>query len=74
MVMVWLEGRQGEVSRPFAPPPPITTSPNRPTWTPRSTDPPRAPPPLPLLDPPPHSPLLEPPLQSPPPANNYLGG
>ena len=47
MVMVWLEGGQGEVSGACAPPPPHNT-PNRPTWTP---------PPQPTLpEPPPPSP------------------
>ena len=50
MVMVWLDGGQGEVRGACAPPPQPT--PNRPTWTPppypsqagSSRHPPRAPP------------------------------
>ena len=48
MVMLWLEGGQGEVWGACAPPPPNTPKiPNRP---------PRSPPPLPLLDPPSNAP------------------
>ena len=53
MVMVWLEGGQGEVRGACAPPPPPNT-PNRPTWTPSHH------PELPHLDPPPKSTLPEP--------------
>ena len=66
MVMVWLEGGQGEVRGACAPPLPTTPqiappgsppppTPMRPTWNPPPpTDPPGAPPsPKPLLDPPP---------------------
>ena len=62
MVMVWLEGGQGEVRG--ASPPPHT--PNRPTWIPpphpnsSHLDPP------PTVPEPPHSPLLDPPLPCPP--------
>ena len=63
MVMVWLEGGQGEVRGACAPPP---QHPKSPHLDPPPTDPPGAPPPKPLLDPPP-SPLPEPPLQCPPP-------
>ena len=78
MVMVWLEGGQGEVRGACAPPPPNT--PNRPTWTPPPancpTYPPppqltlpKHPPPKPFLDPPPIRPSLNapPPIPPPPP-------
>ena len=70
MVMVWLEGGQGEV-RGACPPPPNT--PNCPTWTPPPNRPSRSPPPQPLLYPPP-SPSLNPPLQSPPPPPQGASG
>ena len=55
MVMVWLEGGQGDVRGACAPPPP--TTPNCPTWTPRPTD----------LPNPPHRSSLNPPPMPPPP-------
>ena len=62
MVMVWLEGGQGEVRGAYAPlptdPPRAPPHPNRPSRTPHAK---------PLLDPPPNSRLPEPPLQCPPP-------
>ena len=82
MVMVWLEGGQGEVRGACAPPPPTPQHPksphldppphhhhpNSPHMDPPSpTDPPGAPPQAPPRPPPPHSPLLEPPLPPPPP-------
>ena len=80
MVMVWLEGGQGEVRGACAPlrppptpqiappgPPPPTTTPNCPTWTPPQPAPPGAPPPSPSYTPPPHSPSLNPPSDAPPP-------
>ena len=70
MVMVWLEGGQGEARGAYDPPPPSPpNTPNRPTWTPpppRAIDPPGAPPPKPLLDPP-HRPSLNRPSNPPPP-------
>ena len=54
MVMVWLEGGQGEVRGACAPPPqhpkspylePPPTTPNCPTWTPPPNQPSRSPPP-----------------------------
>ena len=68
MVMVWLEGGQGEVRGACAPPPPPTpqiaqpgpppptTTPNCPTWTPPQPTLPEPPPP-----PPPPSPSCTPP-------------
>ena len=56
MVMLWLEGGQGEVRGACAPPPP----------TPQIAQP--GPPPQPTLpEPPPPSPLLDPPSNAPPP-------
>ena len=55
MVMLWLEGGQGEVRGACAPPPPPTPQIAQP-GPPPPTDPPRAPPPSPLLDPPPPPP------------------
>ena len=79
MVMVWLEGGQGEVRGACAPPPPQhpksphldpppPTTPNCPTWTPPPTDPPGAPPP-PAPPIPPPAPPIPPPfaLPEPPP-------
>ena len=60
MVMVWLEGGQGEVKGACAPPPPPNT-PNCPTWTP-----PHHHPELPHLDPPPQPTLPEAPTPAPP--------
>ena len=74
MVMVWLEGGQGEVRGAYDPLPPNTS--NCPTWTPPpATDPPGAPPPpKPLLDPrPPHCPSLNPPSNAPPPPPRTRG-
>ena len=62
MVMLWLEGGQGEV-RGACPPPP-----NRPTWTPPPTDPPGDPPPnRPSRSPPPPIAPRRPPPPNPPP-------
>ena len=77
MVMVWLEGGQGEVRGACPPPHPqhpksphLDPPPHHPNLPhqdpPPPTDPPGAPPPKPLLDPP-TKPLLEPPLPCPPP-------
>ena len=77
MVIVWLEGGQGEVRGAYAPPPntpnrptwtppATTTTPHCPTWTPLPTDPPGGPPPKPLLDPPPPFALPDPPPKGPP--------
>ena len=66
MVMVWLEGGQGEVKRACSPP---RNTPNRPTWIPPPPPPriaPLEPPPQPLLYPPLFA-LPEPPPQMPPP-------
>ena len=58
MVMVWLEGGQGEVRGACAPPPP---HPKSPYLDPPPQAPPRPPPHLPLLDPPSHAPPPPPP-------------
>ena len=50
MVMLWLEGGQGEVRGACAPPPP--KHPESPHLDPPPTDPPRAPPPPPMPPPP----------------------
>ena len=68
MVMVWLEGGQGEVRGACAPPPPPPPQiaahgpPSHPTL------PERPAPSKPLLDPPPHCPSLKPPSNASPPA------
>ena len=65
MVMVWLEGGQGEVRGAYAPPPPPArppATPNRPTWTPPTPPLPEPAPPM----PPPPPPGLQP--------NSTLGG
>ena len=65
MVMVWLEGGQGEVRGACAPPPP---TPNRPTWIPPPQIAPPDPPPQPTLpEPPPQAPPRPPPIPCPPP-------
>ena len=80
MVMVWLEGGQGEVRGACPPPNPQhhklphldPPPPQPPQFAPPGPPPPNRPsrspppPPKPLLDPP-HSPLLEPPIPCPPP-------
>ena len=77
MVMVWLEGGQGEVRGACVPPTPHT--PNRPTWIPppphpnwSHLDPPPPPPNRPSRTPP-HSPLLAPPPQRDP-GQQLFGG
>ena len=63
MVMLWLEGGQGEVRRACAPPPTPQVAHLDP---PPQTDPPGAPPPSPLLDPPSNAPPPPPPPPPPP--------
>ena len=63
MVMVWLEGGQGEARGACAPPPPLApplNTPNLPTWTPPPNRPSLNPPPsnAPPPPPPPPPPLL----------------
>ena len=65
MVMLWLEGGQGEVRGACAPLPPQHS--NRPTCPPPPQPTLPEPPPQPLLDPPPQSPLPEPPPSNAPP-------
>ena len=77
MVVVWLEGGQGEVRGACAPPPPTPQiaphgpPPPPPQFAPLGTPPPQptlpGPPLSPLLDPPPPRPFLNPPSHAPPP-------
>ena len=75
MVMVWLEGGQGEVRGACAPPLPPPPHPKSPHLDPPPNRPARSPsPPKPLLDPPPQLPSLNPFSNAPPPPPQGASG